>query len=99
MSLRRNMLRELLLSLRKSIHDLMGNNMTMYITNTINLYDYDADSTTIKISPDGDGAGMVVVKADTKYYGQIDFSMDADAAIQFAEAIIAQAKMVKEMKI
>ena len=70
--------------------------MAMYTTYDVNLYSHENGKTNIRISEDGDGISMVVVKASTDYYGKMDFCMDANEAIIFAEGIIKQAKWVLE---
>lgn len=69
----------------------------MIITHDINLYKR-SENTSIRISEDGDGLGMVHVRADTKFFGDINFSMSVEDAQTFAEAILMQVKWIKEAK-
>lgn len=57
-----------------------------------------SENAEIKIHEDGDGLGMVVVKTTADYWGAIDFSMDADDAVDFANAILKVVAMMKERK-
>lgn len=67
----------------------------MYTTYDVNLFD-SAEETTIRISEDGDGTGMVVCKADTGYFGKLDFTMSTDDAETFARGILKQIQFIKE---
>ena len=68
--------------------------MAMHTTYDVNLYSCLNNNTIISITEDGDGLGIVIIKADTDHYGKMDFCMDAYEAIIFAEGIIKQAKWV-----
>ena len=57
---------------------------------------YGEDGTVITIQEDGDGLGMVAVSTKGDYYGPLNFTMDADDAMILANAIIEQAKYIKE---
>ena len=67
----------------------------MYTTYDVNLYDA-TENTTIRITEDGDGTGMVVCKADTDYFGNLDFTMNVDCAEAFANGILKQVQFIKE---
>lgn len=67
----------------------------MYTTYDVNLFD-PAEETTIRISEDGDGTGMVVCKADTQYFGHLDFTMSTNDAEAFAHGILKQVQFIKE---
>lgn len=72
--------------------------MTTYTNYNISIYNHSNDKTSINISEDGDGCEMVVVKADTDFYGKIDFSMDLEVAEKFARGILKQIEFIKENK-
>jgi hypothetical protein len=69
----------------------------MYTTYDVNLYSRSED-TTIRMHEDGDGLDMIVVKADTKFFGDIDFSMDVTDAEAFANGILKAVQWIKEKK-
>lgn len=66
----------------------------MYKSTNFILYDYEADETTITVSADGDGFGMVQVDANKEYFGQMHFSIDAKSALLLGQAIIDQANLL-----
>ncbi len=68
----------------------------MIATYDVNLYCHKADGTTIKITEDGDGLGMLCVKADTDYFGKIDFTMDLDDGEAFANGLIRAIEFIRE---
>lgn len=69
----------------------------MITTYDVNLYNSTADAD-IKIHESGDGLNMIVVKTTSDYWGKIDFSMDVDDAVDFANGIFKAVQFIKERK-
>jgi len=68
--------------------------MSLYQVVVTNLYGQ--DDNIITLQEDGDGLGMLHVSVKGEYYGKMDFSMDPDDAVEFANSILKQVKHIKE---
>lgn len=67
----------------------------MIATYDVNLYKPTEDCT-VTIHEDGDGLGMICVKADRDYFGKIDFSMNHDDARALANGILKAIELARE---
>lgn len=68
--------------------------MTVYKSVSISVYDAENDEEVV-VAKDSE-FDMVVVKAKSDYYGNLNFSMNPDTAVALAEAILEQVEYIRE---
>lgn len=68
--------------------------MTVYKSVNISVYDAENDEEVI-VAKDSE-FDMVVVKAKSDFYGNLNFCMNSDMAVALAEAILEQVEYIRE---